>query len=95
MIYPKILAGNEQCPQPQTAEHLAAAEIMKLNSIIIVQTKLDLIGLNQAQDSREQIQRFVRSMIISLLFPDQFSTNYSRYDSTECSYYSNQCTIQL
>lgn len=25
-----LVAGNEQCPQPQTAEHLAAVEIMKL-----------------------------------------------------------------
>ena len=25
-----VIAGNESCPQPQTSEHLAAIEIMKL-----------------------------------------------------------------
>ncbi len=25
-----LIAGNETCPQPQTSEHLAAIEIMKL-----------------------------------------------------------------
>ncbi|KAJ5542494.1 hypothetical protein N7535_004916 [Penicillium sp. DV-2018c] len=34
-----LIAGNETCPQPQTSEHLAAIEIMKLNHIIILQNK--------------------------------------------------------
>lgn len=32
-----LVAGNESCPQPQTSEHLAAIEIMKLQHIIILQ----------------------------------------------------------
>jgi translation initiation factor 2 subunit 3 len=32
-----LIAGNESCPQPQTSEHLAAIEIMKLQHIIILQ----------------------------------------------------------
>ena len=36
-------AGNESCPQPQTSEHLAAIEIMKLKHILILQNKIDLI----------------------------------------------------
>jgi translation initiation factor 2 subunit 3 len=32
-----LVAGNESCPQPQTSEHLAAIEIMKLKHIIILQ----------------------------------------------------------
>jgi hypothetical protein len=32
-----LVAGNEQCPRPQTSEHLAAVEIMKLKNIIILQ----------------------------------------------------------
>ena len=38
-----LVAGNESCPQPQTAEHLAAVEIMKLQNIIILQNKIDLV----------------------------------------------------
>lgn len=38
-----LIAGNETCPQPQTSEHLAAIEIMKLDKIIILQNKVDLM----------------------------------------------------
>ena len=38
-----LIAANETCPQPQTAEHLAAVEIMKLKHIIILQNKVDTI----------------------------------------------------
>lgn len=34
-----LIAANETCPQPQTSEHLAAVEIMKLKDIIIIQNK--------------------------------------------------------
>lgn len=35
-----LIAANEMCPQPQTSEHLAAVEIMRLKDIIIVQNKV-------------------------------------------------------
>ncbi|KAK6841884.1 eukaryotic translation initiation factor 2 gamma subunit [Apiospora arundinis] len=38
-----LIAGNESVPQPQTSEHLAAIEIMKLDKIIILQNKVDLM----------------------------------------------------
>lgn len=38
-----LIAANESCPQPQTSEHLAAVEIMRLKHIIILQNKIDLI----------------------------------------------------
>ena len=38
-----LIAANESCPQPQTLEHLAAVEIMRLQHIIILQNKIDLI----------------------------------------------------
>ncbi len=38
-----LIAANETCPQPQTSEHLAAVEIMKLEHLIILQNKVDLI----------------------------------------------------
>ena len=30
-----LIAGNETCPQPQTSEHLAAVEIMRLKEILV------------------------------------------------------------
>ena len=34
-----LIAANESCPQPQTSEHLAAVEIMRLKHIIILQVR--------------------------------------------------------
>lgn len=53
-------AGNESCPQPQTSEHLAAIEIMKLKHIIILQNKIDLIRDTQAKDQCQEILKFVQ-----------------------------------
>lgn len=55
-----LVAGNESCPQPQTSEHLAAIEIMKLKHIIILQNKIDLVKENQAKEQYEQIIKFVQ-----------------------------------
>jgi len=54
-----LIAGNESCPQPQTSEHLAAVEIMRLKHIIILQNKVELIKEQQAQAQYEEIKKFV------------------------------------
>lgn len=53
-------AGNESCPQPQTSEHLAAVEIMKMKHILILQNKIDLVKETQAKEQYEQILAFVK-----------------------------------
>ncbi|KAJ2723335.1 eukaryotic translation initiation factor 2 subunit gamma [Coemansia sp. Benny D115] len=58
-----MIAANEDCPQPQTAEHLAAVEIMKLNNLIILQNKVDLIPEAQALTHYEQIREFVKGTV--------------------------------
>lgn len=58
--------GNESCPQPQTSEHLAAIEIMKLKHILILQNKIDLVKESQAREQFEQIQKFVQGMLSNL-----------------------------
>lgn len=58
-----LIAANETCPQPQTSEHLAAVEIMKLKDIIIIQNKVDLVTENAAQDQHETIRSFVQGTI--------------------------------
>jgi translation initiation factor 2 subunit 3 len=55
-----LIAGNETCPQPQTSEHLAAVEIMKLEHIIILQNKVDLIKEAQALEHQKSIASFVK-----------------------------------
>lgn len=61
-------AGNEPCPQPQTSEHLAAIEIMKLKHIVILQNKIDLVKEGQAKEQYEQILKFVQGTIIDSIF---------------------------
>lgn len=58
-----LVAGNETCPQPQTSEHLAAVEIMKLPHIIILQNKVDLVKQEQAEAQHEQIKKFVAGTV--------------------------------
>lgn len=58
-----LIAGNETCPQPQTSEHLAAIEIMKLNHIIILQNKVDLMREEAAAQHHESILRFIRGTV--------------------------------
>jgi len=55
-----LIAANESCPQPQTSEHLAAVEIMKLKHIIILQNKVDLIREAQAEEHWKSIASFVK-----------------------------------
>ncbi len=51
-----LIAANESCPQPQTSEHLAAVEIMRLQHIIILQNKIDLINESTAANQHDDIQ---------------------------------------
>ncbi|KAG1689939.1 Eukaryotic translation initiation factor 2 subunit 3, X-linked [Nymphon striatum] len=58
-----LIAGNESCPQPQTSEHLAAIEIMKLKHILILQNKIDLVKESQAKEQYEHILKFVQGTV--------------------------------
>lgn len=58
-----LVAGNELCPQPQTSEHLAAVEIMRLKNIVILQNKVDLIKDDVALAQQEQIKKFVAGTV--------------------------------
>jgi len=59
-----LIAGNESCPQPQTSEHLAAIDIMRLKHIIILQNKIDLVPKEQTSGEQyKQILDFVKGTI--------------------------------
>lgn len=58
-----LIAGNEPCPQPQTSEHLAAVEIMKLQHMIILQNKIDLVKEASALQQYEDIKAFVKGTV--------------------------------
>ncbi|CAG8439440.1 2070_t:CDS:10 [Dentiscutata heterogama] len=58
-----LIAGNESCPQPQTSEHLAAIEIMKLKHIIILQNKVDLCKESACEEHYQSILSFVKGTV--------------------------------
>ncbi|MCX8152910.1 MAG: translation initiation factor IF-2 subunit gamma [Candidatus Bathyarchaeota archaeon] len=58
-----VIAADEPCPQPQTREHLAAAQIIGIKNIIIVQNKIDVVDEKRARDSYKEIKEFVKGTI--------------------------------
>ncbi len=54
-----IIAANEDCPQPQTREHLMALDIIGLEDIIVVQNKIDLVSKDEAIENYNQIKEFL------------------------------------
>jgi len=60
-----VIAADKDCPQPQDREHLAAAEIVGINQIVIVQNKIDLVDQAQNIKNYQQIVKFVENTIAS------------------------------
>jgi translation initiation factor 2 subunit 3 len=58
-----VIAANEECPQPQTREHLAAIEAVGLKNLVIVQNKIDLVSREKAIQNYKQIQDFISESI--------------------------------
>ncbi len=55
-----LIAANEQCPQPQTREHLQALEILGIKKIIIVQNKIDLVDKERLLKNYQQLRDFLK-----------------------------------
>jgi translation initiation factor 2 subunit 3 len=58
-----VIAADEPCPQPQTREHLAAAEVVGIRNILIVQNKVDIVDEKRAHASYMEIKNFVKGTI--------------------------------
>lgn len=58
-----IIAADEECPQPQTREHLAALDIIGIENIVIVQNKIDLVSEEEAKENYEEIKEFVSGTV--------------------------------
>lgn len=54
-----LIAADEECPQPQTSEHLAAVEIMNMKNLIILQNKVDLVSKDSAADQYLKILNYI------------------------------------
>jgi translation initiation factor 2 subunit 3 len=58
-----VIAADETCPQPQTREHLAAADVIGIKNIIIVQNKIDIVDEKRARQSYMEIKNFVKGTV--------------------------------
>jgi translation initiation factor 2 subunit 3 len=58
-----LIAADENCPQPQTREHLAALNIAGIDNIIIIQNKIDAVPRKQAYDNYQQIKKFIKGTV--------------------------------
>ncbi|MBI1969661.1 translation initiation factor IF-2 subunit gamma [Candidatus Woesearchaeota archaeon] len=55
-----LIAANEECPQPQTREHVMALQIIGLKHLIVVQNKVDVVKEEQALKNYMQIKAFLK-----------------------------------
>lgn len=55
-----LVSANEECPQPQTREHLMALEIIGVKNIIVVQNKIDIVSKEDLIKNHEQIKKFLK-----------------------------------
>ena len=58
-----LIAADEECPQPQTREHLEALHIAGIKNIIILQNKIDAVSREQALENYQQIKEFIKDTI--------------------------------
>ncbi|MBD3259640.1 translation initiation factor IF-2 subunit gamma [Candidatus Woesearchaeota archaeon] len=56
-----LIAANEDCPQPQTREHLMALQIAGIKKVVIVQNKIDLVDEEQALKNHKQLKKFLKN----------------------------------
>ncbi|NHJ87524.1 MAG: translation initiation factor IF-2 subunit gamma [Asgard group archaeon] len=58
-----VIAANEECPQAQTREHLAAMDAVGIQNIIIVQNKVELVSEEEAIKNYNDIKKFVKGTV--------------------------------
>jgi len=60
-----VIAADEECPQPQTLEHLLALKILGVTSLVVVQNKVDLVPKEKALENKKQIEALLSEFGIS------------------------------
>ncbi|MFT4893090.1 MAG: translation initiation factor 2 subunit 3 [Candidatus Nanohaloarchaea archaeon] len=55
-----LVAADEEVPQPQTREHLAALDIIGIENIVVVQNKIDKVSKEEAKENYHQIKEFLK-----------------------------------
>lgn len=84
-----LIAANESCPQPQTLEHLSVVDILKLQNLIVLQNKVDIVQEDQARNQYKAIREFLK------VSPSQEFANlvFKHFAKNEITFYANQGTV--
>ncbi|MGC8568306.1 MAG: translation initiation factor IF-2 subunit gamma [Candidatus Micrarchaeia archaeon] len=59
-----VISATEPCPMPQTREHMMIINILGIKDVIIVQTKIDVVGKEKAIEHYKQIKEFIKGSAI-------------------------------
>ena len=90
-----LIAANEACPQPQTSEHLAAVEIMKLEHLLILQNKIDLVDEGSAGQQHDAIKKFVQGTIAGTAPVIPVSAQLRYNVDVICEYLNNKIPVPV
>ncbi|PSH00092.1 MAG: translation initiation factor IF-2 subunit gamma, partial [Nanohaloarchaea archaeon SW_4_43_9] len=58
-----LVAADEEVPQPQTREHLAALDIIGIENIVVVQNKIDKVSKEESKENYHQIKEFLKGSV--------------------------------
>jgi len=58
-----LVAADEEVPQPQTREHLAALDIIGIENIVVVQNKIDKVSKEESKENYHQIKEFLEGSV--------------------------------
>jgi translation initiation factor 2 subunit 3 len=58
-----MIAANENCPQPQSKEHLMGLQISGIEKLVVVQNKIDLVDEETAVQNYGDIQEFLKGTV--------------------------------
>ncbi len=72
-----VIAANENCPQPQTEEHLMVLDILGIKNVVVVQNKIDLVTKEKAVENYQQIKKFLKGSSCASAPIVPISANYN------------------
>ncbi len=72
-----VIAANEPCPQPQTAEHLMVLDVLGIKNVIVVQNKIDLVDEAKSIENYKQIKAFLKGTTVENAPIIPISANYN------------------
>ena len=59
-----VIAANEPCPMQQTKEHLMIINILGIKNVVVIQSKVDIVGREGAIKHQQQIREFLKGSVI-------------------------------